>query len=294
VGRRIRIPFLIDVMRVDDAYTIGVLAKDPRLDRGYTPTGPLFNRLLAWRLMRVFRIGATPFPTMRARGDEERRAKQAALAARLPDPATLLADIAPLVDYVRGKGAAGSAGPAVQSLIGRLFKTDYAASSVLWTAAVDFDAAARSTNPLRWLMSYLRGNLRSSRRVLAEAVDNNEIAVHATGVAVHNVMATLDRMRAAFADPARRSALDGVSAATAMLAAPASVLRQTKRIADVPGGTLQPGTLVTFQLAAAAERALDRRIAFQSESWSACPASTFVFGLLALVWTRARAEAERP
>ena len=99
----------------------------------------------------------------------------------------------------------------------------------------------------------------------------------------HNVMATLDRMRAAFADPARRSALDGVGGNCHARGTCIGPSPDRKRIADVPGGTLQPGTLVTFQLAVAAERALDRRVAFQSESWSACPASTFVFGLLALV-----------
>ena len=63
---------------------------------------------------------------------------------------------------------------------------------------------------------------------------------------------------------------------------------------DGTGGSLTPGSLVTFELAAATDRTLDHRVAFQSAAWSACPASDFVFKLLALIWSRARAEEETP
>jgi hypothetical protein len=298
MGRRIRIPFVIDVMRVSDAETIGGLARDPRLDRAYEKTGPLFNRLLAWRLMRVFCIDNVSFPTMRARGDEERRANQEALAVKLREAAiptdVLLADIEPLVAYVRGSGSLETTGAALQALIGRHFNPDYAPSAQLWAAAVRFDATARSSNPLRWLLSAITGILNADRRILADAVGRDPIAVHATGIAVHNIVASLERMRACHADPIRRTALDGIGAATACLSAPASILRQAKRVADVPGGSLTPGSLVTFELAAAADRTLDRRVAFQSAAWSACPASDFVFKLLILIWSRARAQEETP
>ena len=292
MSRRVRIPFLIDVMRVDDAHVAGLLAKDPRLDRGYTPTGPLFNRMLARHISRAFRIGTVPFPTMRRRHDKERIAIQSKLATMMPDASTLVEDIRPLVAYVRGDGKLGDVGPDVQALIGRRFRADYPASPALWKAALAFDAAARSSNPFRWFLSFICGTIRTNRRKLADAVNGDPTAIHATGIAVHNVMASLDRMRISFADPACKAKLDGMSAATAFLAAPASVLRQVSRVADVPGGTLYPGTLVTFELATAAGRTLDSRVAFQSEAWSACPASAFVLRLLATIWTSARAESE--
>lgn len=289
---RIRIPFVIDVMRVDSAETIGALNRDPRLDRAYEQTGPLFNRMLTGRLMRVFRIDGVLFPTMRARGDEERRANQAALAVKLRDAAeptpTLLADIEPLVAYVRGKGPVEDVGPTLQALIGRHFNPDFLASQHLWDTAVRFDAAARSSNPLRWILSDVTGRLKADKRALADAVGRDPIAVHAIGIAVHNIVASLVRMRACHDDPVRRTALDGMGAATASLTAPASVLRQAKRVADVPGASLTPGSLVTYQLAAAADRTLDHRVAFESAAWSACPAADFVFKLLALIWSRAR------
>lgn len=290
MSRRIRIPFLIDVMWVDDAHTIAGDERDPRLDRGYEKIGPLFNRLLTGRLMRVFAFNGVRFPTMRARGDEQRRANQAALAEKLRDAAaptdTLLAEIEPLVAYVRGDAPVETVGPTIQALIGRHFNPDLAASRKLWDAAVRFDEAARSRNPLRWIWSAVTGRLNLDRRLLADAVGDDPVGMHSIGIAVHNIVTGLGRMRECHDDPVRRSALNGNAAAMACLSAPESVLRQAKRVADIPGGSLTPGSLVIYELSKATDRTLDPKVAFQSLSWSACPASDFVFKLLALIWSQ--------
>ncbi len=299
MARRIRIPLLIDLLQVDDAATIGAIDRDPRLDRAYGKVGPLFNRLLAGRLMRVLRVDGAPFPTMRGRDDEERRAIQAALADKLHDAA--LPDLPPqdpLVAYVRGTGTREKAGPALQALLARQFDPAFAPREEearrLWEAAIRFDAAARTANPLRWLQQALFGTLQADRNILAGAIGRDPVAIHAVGIAVHNLMTSLERMRAHHDDPGRRFALDGRAAAIASLSAPDSVLRQAKGVAYIPGGSLEAGALVQFRLAHAAERTLDPATAFQSASWSACPASGFVVRLLAAIWTQARAQDEAP
>ncbi|WP_454813088.1 hypothetical protein [Labrys neptuniae] len=291
--RRIHIPLLIDLLEVDDAATIGAIDRDPRLDRAYDKAGPLFNRMLAGRLTRVFSIDGTLLPTMRGRDDAGRHAAQAALADRLRH--VLLPDLAgdhALIAYVRGDVTRDRAGPALQALIAQQFvpgfTLDDAAAQRLWEAAIRFDATARTVNPLRWLQQAVFGTLHADRNILAAAVGRNPEAIHAIGIAVHNIMASLDRLRALHDDSASRHALDGKAAAMACLAAPDSVLRQAKGVADVPGGSLTHGTLVRFKLAHAAARTLDPATAFQSASWSACPASGFVFRLLEQIWTRAR------
>jgi hypothetical protein len=291
MSRHIRIPLLIDITLVDDARTIADDDEDPRLDRDYEKRGPLFNRLLAGRLMRVFALKGVHFPTMRARGDAEREARQAELSARLrdapaPGPA-FNAAVAPLVAYVRGDAPDEVVGPALQALIGRLFTPDFESSPRLWQAAMRFDAAARSRNPLRWLWSALSGSLNADRQVLADAVGGDVVAVHGIAIAIHNIVKSLERMRESYGDPVRRSTLDGKAAAMACLVAPDSVLRQAKRVAEIPGASLKPGSLVVYQLGTAAERAFDPKVAFQSKSWSFCPAADFVFRLLALIWDQA-------
>lgn len=290
MARRIRIPGLIDIVRVDDPRSISSLAAEKRLDRDFTPSGPLFNRLLSARLMRILSVGGRPLPTMRARDDSERLADRARLSSlpdfETPTPAQT-ASLAPLVAYVRGQGPAGSIGAEVQALVGRQFNAGYTASPTLWRAAVALDAAARSTNPLMWLWLAITGSTRSSRALLAEAVAGDTVGVHATGIAVHNIAASLDRMRAAYAIPRTRHALDATAAATAMLSAPQTVLRQAKSRAHLTVGELGTGTLVTLELARATERTLDTAVAFQSGTWSGCPADRYVFNMLRHVWQRA-------
>jgi len=291
MSRHIRIPLLVDITLVDDHRTIAEDDGDPRLDRNYERRGPLLNRVLAGRLMHVFAIKGIHFPTMRARDDTERRANQAALSERLRHAATptpeLIEAIEPLAAYVKGSAPETVVGPALQSLIGRLFNPDFTSSPRLWQAATRFDGAARSQNPLRWVWSTLTGTLNADRHLLAESVGNDPVAVHGIGIAIHNIVKSLARMRESYADPVRRSTLDDTAAAMACLVAPVSVLRQAKSVGEIPGASLKPGSLVVYQLGVAAERAFDPKVAFQERSWSFCPASGFVFQLLSLIWVQA-------
>ena len=84
--RSIRIPFLIDLKRVESEPDIRAMAQDQRIDRDFVSRGPLVNRLLAGRVSGALRVDGKPLPSVAPRGDAERARSQAALHKRL-DPA---------------------------------------------------------------------------------------------------------------------------------------------------------------------------------------------------------------
>ena len=46
MAQRIRIPGLVDLLRVSDAEEIGALNAEPCIDRNFIARGPLINRLI--------------------------------------------------------------------------------------------------------------------------------------------------------------------------------------------------------------------------------------------------------
>src|SRR5215470_16259094 len=99
------------------------------------------------------------------------------------------------IDGVRGASGAPALGPATQQAIGRLFATDYKASPESWAAAGVLDAAVHTRNPLRAILLHLSGRLQRSRRLLADLAHGDLAGVHATGIAVHNLVRGFERMR---------------------------------------------------------------------------------------------------
>jgi hypothetical protein len=286
---RVRIPGIVDLVRVDDPAAIRQLASDRRLDRGYKPVGPLFNRLLTSRIVGLLSFHGEPLPTMRARDDKGRAADQEKLAARLDADASLWgeATVEALAACVRGQSPEADIGPLAQQAVGRLFASNYSGTPETWRAAVRLDAAVRSRNPLAWLLEALSGRARKARDRLAAAVAGDAAGIHATGIAVHNIVASLQRMRAAYADRELRQRLTPDAAALRSLVAPAGVLRQATMPAGTAVGSLNQGTLVMYELQAATQRSFDPHLAFLDETWSACPASQIVMSLLRAVWERA-------
>ena len=296
MGRMLRIPGLIDLARIDGSADIRALADDSRLDRRFEPRGPLINRMLVRRIRSVLRLDGVPLPSVAPREDRRRASAQEALRCRL-DPAggKPLWDeetIAALASAVRGSAGAPELGPAAQQAVGRLFVADYRGSAESWAAACVLDAAVHTRNPLESIVLNLSGRLERSRRLLATLVDDDPAGVHATGIAIHNLVRGFERMRELWAEPRWRSAVDAVVAQC--LFAPPSVLRQ----ATVPGatvaGTVRAGTLVVLELEAARARAgAGRGLEFMAGHWAQCPAAAFVPALLRAVWERAVAEAAR-
>ena len=209
MSRSLRIPGLIDLVRADTRSDIRGLADDTRLDRRFEARGPLINRILVERIRNVLRIDGVPLPSVAPRQDAERMRTQDALRRRLdPAGATPLWDdetIAGLAGVVRGRG--GSAlGPATQQAVGRLFVADYRGTSESWDAAKVLDDAVHTRNPVRAIFLQLSGRLQRSRRLLADLVKDDLAGVHATGIAVHNLVRGFERMRELWSDPRWRSA----------------------------------------------------------------------------------------
>ena len=291
MGRPFRIPGLIDLIQADARSDIRSLANDARLDRKFDPCGPLINRVLVLRIRNVLRIAGMPLPSVAPRDDAERRAAQDKLRQRL-DPAAgkPLWDeetIAGLAAAVRDMPGAPAIGPTTQQAVGRLFVADYRASSESWIAAAVLDAAVHTRNPLRSILLHLSGRLQRSRRLLADLVHRDLAGVHATGIAVHNLVRGFERMRELCKEPRWRSPSSADAVIEQCLFAPPSVLRQGVMPGATVAGAVRAGTLVILGLEAARERTPGRDVEFMAGNWAQCPAAAFVPALLGAVWKRA-------
>jgi len=291
MARSLRIPGLVDLIRADTRSDIRGLANDARLDRKFDLHGPLINRILVLRIRNVLRVAGTPLPSVAPREDAQRMRAQDSLRRRL-DPAAgkPLWDeetLAGLVGAVRGAPGAAPLGEATQQAIGRLFAADYKASPESWTAARVLDAAVHTRNPLRSIFLHLSGRLRRSRRLLAELVHGDLAGVHATGIAVHNLVRGFERMRELWREPRWHSPCSTDAVVEQCLFAPPSVLRQAAMPGATVGGAVRAGTLVVLELEAARERTPGRDLELMVGNWAQCPAAAFVPALLQAVWKRA-------
>jgi hypothetical protein len=290
---RARIPGLIDVLRVVDPAQIAELGRDARLDRDYVARGPLVNRIIIAGIRKVLTFNGAPWPPVAPRGPERPTPGQAALEARLTalagawsadDPA-----VGALVSYVRGTNAPESAGPLAQQAIGRLFRPDYRADAQSWAAAEVMAKAPRTLNPLLRLRWARTGAVAKARELLADKVGGDPGGLNGTGVAVHNLVASVKRMRALWADPHARRRLAPQAAAAQCLVAPERVVRQAKVAGRSPAGDFDEATLVFLQLRVAQARSPGAEMAFMAGSWSRCPAHAWIPALLAEIWRGAAA-----
>jgi hypothetical protein len=291
MGRSLRIPGLIDLVQADARPDIRGLADDARLDRRFELRGPLINRLLVLRIRSVLRLAGAPLPSVAPRDDAGRMRAQEELRRRL-DPAAgkPLWDeetIAALVGAVQGAPSAPPLAPAAQQAVGRLFAADYKASPQSWAAAGVLDTAVHTRNPLQAAFLHLSGRLQRSRRLLADLVHGDLAGVHATGIAVHNLVRGFERMRELWKEPRWRSPAAVDAVVEQCVFAPPSVLRQATMPGATVSGAVRPGTLVVLELQAARDRAAGRDVEFMVGNWAQCPAAAFVPALLQAVWKRA-------
>jgi len=290
MARRIRFPFLIDLIQVEAPAAIRDLADNPCLDRRFEPRGPLLNRVIARCVRRVLQVRGERLPSALPRDDASRAAAQSALEQRL-DPAASpppwdTDSLDALARYVCGDNSR-PVGQLAQEAVGRLFKPGYRATAGTWRDAVVLDAATRSLNPIRrlyWLLSF---RIERAQGRLSDAVGGDLAAVHATGIALHNLVESIERLRALYADAFRRAGHTHAAVLAHALVAPRAVLRQASSSGDTLSGSFAPGTLVSFATRPALARSLDPRIGFATGSWSLCPAHRLVPALLLEVWSRA-------
>jgi hypothetical protein len=289
---RLRIPALIDLLRVSDPNLIADLADDSRLDRDYVSRGPLLNRIVTGRIRKVLSLNGKPLPSVAPRGTQRPTDAQAALEGRLTPMAIALGPSDPSVQalarYVRGEGPDEAAGPLAQEAVGRLFASDYKSDAESWAAAQVLDQAPRTFNLFLLLRWTLTGAVAKAKRLLAEKVGHDPSGVHGIGVAVHNFPPAFLRMRALYADPSARARLTPEAAAGQCLVAPQQVVRQPTKAGDSLAGEFGDGTLVLLQLDVANARSPSPEMAFMAQSWARCPAHAWVPALLAAVWRAAQ------
>ena len=288
---RIHIPGLVDIVQSDDAAEIMSMAHDENLDREYADHSIAANARVLQRVRDTLQIDGRPFPTVSPRCAAGRADAQDALWKRLtalvPAYAAGPEALEPLAAFVRGVGEPDECGPLVQQAVGTLFAADFKATPESWNAALVLDEAPRTLNPVLLATWAATGEVDKSKQLLAGMVGGDLAAVHAIGIAVHNIVKGVILMRQLYGDSGCRGELAPEGAAGKCIFAPEKVLRQPMAPEDSTSGELETGTLVILNLQAANAKAPDAGLAFLRGTWSQCPAEGWVPALLEGIWRRA-------
>jgi hypothetical protein len=289
--KRIRIPGIVDIVSSDDAAEIEDFAKDPKLDRAFADHSIPVNGKILQRVQDTLQIGGKPFPTVAPRCSEARATAQDALWKRLNAMAPAYSagsdELESLAAFVRGEGSQGECGLLVQQVVGSLFAPNFKATEDSWNAALVLDQAPRTMNLALLAWWALTKKVDRAKQLLSDMVGGDLAAVHAIGVALHNIANGVTLMRELYRDPSSQMALSPEAAGSRCLFAPTTVLRQPTETGNSAGGILETGTLVLLNLQAANAKTPDANLAFLRNTWSRCPAEQWVPALLQGIWLRA-------
>jgi hypothetical protein len=289
--KRTYIPGITDVVEVTDPAEIRTVSNDVRFDRDFTGHFPVRNGQRLRKMLRIFSVHGKLFPTMMPRTNPIRAAAQDELWSRLNAKADEVkvgpAELEPLAECVRGIGSAEQLGKLVQQSVGRLFVESFTATDESWAAACTVLEAAKSSSVLKMLGWRMSGKLERAKTLLASMVNGDLAALNGISVALHHIVDGLHKMRQLAADPSLRSSMTTDAVVGECLFAPGTAVRQAKTSGEVSGCPFKRGSLFILGLVAATEGATNRNLVFLSQSWSRCPADTWVPALLEGVWTRA-------
>jgi len=291
---RLRIAPLFDIVLIDDPAQMRQLDDDPAISRELSPAGGWIHRLLHARIYRTLTVDAAPLPAFVRREDSLRALSQKKLDLELSSRAPLPLDadaMRTMARYVAGAAPDLPVGIAVQQLVGRMFVSGYAATPESYAAA-KLIAAWPTADPIRALWWLWSGRLRDSKDLIWTLAKSDPQCIHATALAMHNLVSALDRMRALLKDATPRRRLSPEQAAAISLIAPRALLRSCIRETRVPflRNPLYPGTLVLFRLEKMHKGSLDDGLALARGRWNQCPAHDVVPRALGAVWTEAREE----
>ena len=292
--KRNHIPYILDVFEVSDPKDIEAVNDDPRIDRQFdSPACPL-NWLLLKRSLSVLSYAGHRFPTMSPRDSVARKSDQQALWNRLnlAVPGVKLGpeELEPLAEWVRGEGAEESIGLRAQQILGRLFSETFVATPESWDAAITLVRAPRSSNAFKLIWWSLSGKVRRAKRQLAGMVNNDLSAVNAIGIAVHNLVKSLRRMKSLYSEKDLRMTLSPLDAVNRCLAAPVSIYRQATVAGELKGNQFSNSSLFILNIGDAAKMEGAGRLVFMRGSWSSCPAEQWVPAMLEGIWLRANAQ----
>jgi hypothetical protein len=289
--QRYHIPGVIDVYQVRDPKEIEAVNNDSRIDRQFDSRTCPFNWFFVKRSLSVLSYAGDRFPTMKPRDSKERKADHDALWNRLnlkvPEVKLGPEELEPLAQWVRGYGAEESLGPQAQQILGRLFSETFVATPESWDAATTLVRAPRSSNIPKLIWWSISGKVRRAKRKLASMVNDDLSAVNAIGIAVHNLVKSLRRMRTLYSNANRRLTLSPADAASQCLVAPASVFRQATFAGELNGNSFSNSSMFILNIGDAAQLDRARDLVFMRGSWSSCPAERWVPAMLEGVWLRA-------
>jgi len=293
MARRLRIPFLLDAAIVSDEADMARLNNEPALRRGLTGAGPRLHRWLTKRIRNTFSVGSGRLlPVFEPRDDAARAGAQQQMEARLTRMAAAAEPfdrdaIASLAQYVARGDPGVPIGVTVQQIVGRLLDRSYTATRESYEAACVVNAvlSACPVNVLRVFWWTLTGRLAASRALLWKLANNDPVVIHSTTIAIHNVVDSLTRMRAAMRADGPWQATPAQAVAEALVA-PSMLLRECVLKTEL-GGPLRPGALVLFRLERMHKGSESNDLALARREWSQCPAHTIVRRLLEDVWQAA-------
>jgi hypothetical protein len=291
--KRYHFPGVLDVYEVSDPKDIEAVNNDSRIDREFNSRTCPLNWLFVKRSLTVLSYAGNRFPTMKPRRSEARQSAQQALWNRLhlkvPEVKLGPRELEPLAQWVRGYGAGESLGLKTQQILGRLFSDTFVATPESWDAATTLVRAPRSNNISNLIWWSVSGKVRRAKRILASMVNDDLSAVNAIGIAVHNLVKSLHRMRILYADADRSPTLSPADAAMQCLVAPASVFRQATTAGELNGIRFSNNSLFILNIGDAAKLEEPTALVFMRDSWSSCPAEQWVPAMLEGVWLRANA-----
>jgi hypothetical protein len=291
MARRIRIPLLLDVVLVDDPREMVELNRAPEISRVISGSGGLLHRAIHRRIYGTMRVDAEPLSVFADRRSGARANRQATLEKSLATvnarAIAFDADVQRLAQYVATGAADVPYAESVQQFVGRLFRPDFRATPATYAAARVVSEWPRA-NPVKALWWRCSGKLARSRELLWNEGGADPACIHAITIAFHNIVAAVERLRAAARDgtAVTRPAHEVVRTC---LVAPSTLLRSA--IGPVRVGSLKRplrnGTLVVFKLDAMHTRTHDSGLAFAEGEWNECPAHAMVPRLLEAIWMTA-------
>jgi len=287
---RIKIPFVLDLAIVRDDAEMTRLNNEPAIVRHVSGKGGLLHRLIRARIESL-PVGEGLLPALERRDNPARQAAQQETEQEL----TRLAQeaqpfdrgaIARLARFVVGDDLEQPVGVTVQEVIGRMLDPGYKATEASYAAARDV-AATFSSCPvaaLKVLWWKATGRLARSKTLIWRLGRDNPTLIHATAIAMHNVVNSLERMRTAMKTDVWDT--PPTQAAACALAAPSRVMREC---AAGLGGrdALRDGTMIWFKLRKIHKDTENNDLAFSRHQWSQCPAHAIIPRLLEEVWATA-------
>src|ERR1700744_5463088 len=119
--KKLKIPGIVNLYKVDEPQEIQALARDPAIDRQFNLHTCPFNGLLLKRSLAVLSIRGRRFPTMTPRDSQERQIRQEKLAEFLHGQAAAIRlgpeELEPLARWIRGQEADFEVGMLTQQLL---------------------------------------------------------------------------------------------------------------------------------------------------------------------------------